>query len=236
MDEKQLISKIKELREIKPSQNWVVSTKVRVLGEDKKTDLVSVLEFFPRLILRYNQLAFACLVFFVFVIGAFGFAQGALPGDPIYVLKRITEKTQLAFVSEQDLPRAQLGLANKRLEELNKIAQTNQVGKLAPAIQEFQANISKAAQDLSKAKNPNVKDIVAQTKKLEDNKKKIESLGVVVGDTKEFDNALAQLVGRELKDFGARTLTDEQKRILISAAEDYWAGNYSGALEKLLSM
>jgi len=147
MKEKELILKIKALRNIKPDQNWVAFNKVEILGEEPKVNWISVLEFFPGLIYKHSRLAFASLIIFGFVVSAFGFAQGALPGDPIYALKRISEKTCLAFVSERDLPQAQLAFANKRLEELNTIAQTNQVKKIAPAVQEFQANISKAAKD-----------------------------------------------------------------------------------------
>jgi hypothetical protein len=234
MEEKELINKIKELKEIKPSQNWVNFTKVRILGEEPKNSLVSVLEFFPSLVYKHSRLAFASLIIFGFVAGFFGFAQGALPGDPIYALKIISEKTRLAFVSENDLLGAQLELANKRLEELKIITQANQVKKIAPAVQEFQANALAAAKGLTETQNPNIEQIVSETKKIKENREKIESLGVVVGETKEFDEALSQLVGRELKDFGSRTLTDEQRTVLVAAAEDFWAGRYSESLENIL--
>jgi hypothetical protein len=234
MEEKELISKIKGLKDIKPNKDWAVFVKAEILGKEPKANWISVLEFFPGLIYKHSRLAFATLIVFGIVAGTFGFAQGALPGDPIYALKRATEKAQLAFVSEKNLPNAQIGLANKRLEELNVIAKTNQSGKLAPAIQEFQANVSRAAKDLAKSQNPDIGKIVLETKKLKENKQKVESLGVVVGEIKDLDDALAQLVGKELKDIGSRTLTDGQKEILLEAGQEYWAGNYSESLEKIL--
>ena len=234
MEEKELICKIKELRRIKPSQDWVVSVKERILDKEPKTNWVSVLEFFPKIIYQHSKLAFATLIVFCFVAGAFGFAQGALPGDPIYALKRVSEKASLTFVSERNLPQAQLGLANKRLEELNTIAQTNQVKKIAPAVQEFQDNISKAAKNLAKAQNIDINKIVSETRKMEESRQKIESMGVVVGETKEFDEALSQLVSRELKDAETRTLTEDQQKVLIAAKEKFKAEDYASALEAIL--
>ncbi|MFH1401737.1 MAG: DUF5667 domain-containing protein [Parcubacteria group bacterium] len=234
MQEKELIGKIKELRNIKPSQNWVSFTKAKVLGEEPKVNWLSVLEFFPRLVYKHSKLAFASLIIFGFVAGAFGFAQGALPGDPIYALKRISEKTHLAFVSEKDLPYVQLELANKRLEELNTIAQRNQVKKIASAIQEFQASVSQAAKDLANAQNLDVAKTVSETKKIAEKKQAIESLGIVIGDTPDLDSALLLLIQNEIKDLQVSSLTDEQKTIFARAVADFEAGNYSDSLEKIL--
>ena len=236
MQERELVGKIKELRNIKPSQNWVIFAKTKVLGGEPKANWVSVLEFFPGLIYKHSKLAFASLIIFCFVVGSFGFAQGALPGDPIYALKRVSEKTRLAFVSERDLPQAQLQFVNKRLEELNTIAQTNQVKKIAPAVQEFQANVSRAAKDLMNTQNPDVQKIASETKKIQENKQKIESLGIVVGDTPDLDSALLQLIQREIKDLQVRTLTDAQKEIFVKAVADFNAGNYSDALAGIWSI
>ncbi len=236
MQEKELICKIKELRNIKPSQNWVAFNKTKVLGVKPKANWVSVLEFFPGLIYKHSKLAFASLIIFGFVAGAFGFAQGALPGDPIYALKRVSEKTRLAFVSERDLPNVQLEFVNKRLEELNTIAQTKQVKKIAPAIQEFQASISRAAKDLANAQNLDVAKTVSETKKIAEKKHKIESLGIVIGDTPDLDSALLLLIQREIKDLQVSSLTDEQKTIFADAVADFEAGNYSDSLEKILML
>ena len=234
MTEKELIGKLQELRQIKPSQDWRVLVKKQILGETTGEGFISILETFPRLVFQYNKLAFASLLLFAFLAGAFTFAQNSLPGDPIYILKKVTEKSRVVFVSEEELPKVQLELANKRLEELSRIAQTNQVKKIAPALLEFQANISVAAENLTKTKQVDVKKIVAETKKIEENKQKIEALGVVVGETKELNDALSQLVKREIEYLEERTLTKDQEEVLILVKEDFEAEDYMGALEKIL--
>ena len=237
MTEKELVGKIRLLRQIKPRKDWVVLTKNQILGEEPTyRDRVSaILEVFPRIIFGYKP-AFVSLVVVFILFGLFVSAQNSLPGDPLYSLKRISEKTRAVFVSEDEESQYRLEMANKRLEELVKIAQVNQVKKLAPAIEEYQASAAKAAQNLKKTKNSQeLKEIVQQTKKLEENKQKVEALGVVIGEeTEGLENALSQLVEREIKDLENRTLTEAQQKLLETAEADFEAGNYSQALGKIL--
>ena len=229
MTEKELIGKIRELRQIQPSKDWVSLTKSQILGkEDKYNNLISVFQ------ILFSKPAYAGLVVVFVLFGLFGFSQNSLPGDLLYPIKKITERSQAVFVSEEELPKYNLEIANKRLEELNEIAQTNQVKKLAPAISEFQANISEAAKSLAKVKGQDVEKIVAQTKKLEENKKKVENVLATKIETEEYDDALAQLVESQIKDLEERTLTEEQMKILAEAKELYQAGNFAEALEKIL--
>ncbi len=237
MTENELIGKVRKLRQIKPRKDWVILTKRRILGQPPTLQGLfrDSLRIFPRLVFQY-KLAFASLVIILILGGSFGFAQDSLPGDFLFPIKKITEKTRAVFISETDKPKVQLELANKRLEELTKIAETHQIKKLAPAISEFQASVSEAARKLVKIKEPQNsletgKAVVAEIKKLEKNKEKIESLGVVVGDAKEIENVMCQLVERETKDLG--TLTEKQEE-LLSEAENYLEeGECTLAFEKI---
>lgn len=231
MTDPTLVKKIQVLKQIKPRKDWVILTKSQILRQEP-----SLIEQFSSSLEAYFQYkpAFATLIALMVLIGSFGFAQNSLPGDALYPLKKIVERGQAIFVSKKELPSYNLEIANKRLEELTKIAQTNQVRKLAPAISEFQANVSQAAENLGKTREPDVKEIVVETKKLEKNKEKIEALGVVIGETKELDNALAQLVEREIKDLEKRTLSESQEKIVVQIREDFELGNYNQALEKIL--
>jgi hypothetical protein len=236
MEEKELIKNLNKLRGIEPQKDWVVFTKMRILGQDSKIGLLSKLELLPKVILRYNKFAFAAVIVFGFVAGAFTFAQNSLPGDPAFILKKLTERTRSVFASQENLPKIQLEIASKRLDDLSTIAKTNQSKKLAPAIQEFQANLSKAADDLASTKNPNVKDIASQAQAIKQSKEKIEALGVVVGGNDQLNGVLLQLISKEIKDLQVRTLNQEQQQIFISAVDDFNQGNYDSALEKILEL
>jgi len=229
MTEKELIGKIRELRQIQPRKEWVSLTKTQILGEEesKLDSIISVFHVF------FLKPAYAGLIVVFVLFGLFGISQNSLPGDLLYPIKKITEKSQAVFVSEEELPKYNLEIANKRLDELNQIAQTNQVKKLAPAISEFQAKASEAAESLAKAKKPDVEKIVAQTKKLEENKQKVEEVLATKIETEEYDNALAQIVESQIKDLEGRTLTEIQQELLAEAKELYEAGNFAQALEKI---
>lgn len=235
MTEEQLIAKLKELRQIKPRENWVLLAKKEILVNDKRSlapfEGAKLLLQFP---FQYKPI-FAGLVVLVVLIGVFGFAQNSLPGDSLYSIKKIAEKSQAVFFSEKGQIIHNFDLANRRLDDLTKVVEQNSVRNLGPAINEFQASISKAAESLVKTKDPKVaKEIALEIKKLEEKTEQVKSLGVEIGESEELENALTEVVEREIKDLETRTLTEEQAEILIQAKSDFETGNYSQALEKVL--
>lgn len=227
MTEAELIKKIRGLRQIKPRKEWVFLTKNQILGLEKNRERVAIISFFP----RYRLVLAPVLAVFL-LIGIFALSQNSLPGDLLYPIKKLTEKSQTIFVSDENKTKAQLEQANRRLEELNKIAEQNQVKKIAPAIDEFQKTLSQATQNLKETPKLN-KAIIDQTKKIVENKEKIEKLGVVIGDTEELENALRELVEREIKDLENKTLTEEKAKLFEEAKESFETGNYYQSLEKI---
>ena len=235
MNEKELIKKIRGLREIKPAKEWVVLAKGQILGQEIpqlwKSDFHNILPYFP--FFRDTRLVFAPALAIFLLIGVFGLSQSALPGDILYSVKKLTEMGHAVFVSDTNKSEYQLGQANKRLEDLNKIAEQNQVKKIAPAIDEFQKTLSQATQNLKESPKVN-KEILDQAKKIVESKEKIEeTLGVKVGETEELENILQELVGQEIKDLESRTLTEEQANLLEGAKENFKVGNFSQALEEI---
>ena len=245
MNEKQLIRHFKELAEIRPRKDWVILTKNRILGEPasaKATAGNGIFSFFP--LFRY-KLAFAPIISVLIIIGLFGFAQKTVPGDTFFSVKKMAETAQVSFSSDVEKPKTQLKLANKRLEELSRIAQANQVRSLDPAIKEFQASIAQATKDLTEmdfnvtSSDPMVlQEIVAETQKLKENKERVEAvLGTVVGNTDELTSALSRLEKQTaeylIADLSQRTLSEEDQVLLTEAKQDFEAGNYAGALGKI---
>jgi len=224
--EKILIGNVKRLRQIKPRKDWVSSTKIQILGEEPKIFL------FP-----YLKPAFAGLIAVFLLFGLFGFVKNSLPGDVLYLIRKAAHEGQAVFVSEQEKPVFQLKLANDRLEDLTKASVRN----LSPTINEFQTNVLEAAKNLAKidatTSDPVViKKIVEETKKLEENKQKVEALGLVIGEegTIELENALAKVTGNLIEDLESRTLNEEKEEILSQMKELFEEGKYSEALELYL--
>ena len=228
MTEKELIGKIRELRQIQPRKDWVSLTKSQVLGESARGR--ASVSFFP-----FWKPALATVTAFGILFGVFSFAQNSLPGDILYSIKKITEKSQAVFVSEKELPKYNLEIANKRLDELTEIAQTNQVKKLAPAISEFQGNISEAAKSLAKVKGQDVEKIVAQTKKLEENTKKVEEVLATKILSQETEESLISFYKTQaemlINDLGNQTLTEEKEEILNQMKKLFEEEKYLETLE-----
>jgi superfamily I DNA/RNA helicase len=225
--DKDLIGKIRKLRQIKPAKDWVFTTKAQILDLDRERVSVG---FFP-----YFKPALAGFFVVLMFLGLVGFAKDSLPGDPLYVIRKIVHLGQAILTPEAEKPAFQLKLANERLEDLAKAPAKN----LSATINEFQANVSQAAKEMSKmdatTSAPSlIKKIVEGTKKLKENKQKAESLGVVIDGTEELDNALGKIAGNLIGDLEKRSLTAERQDILAKMKELFEQGKYSEALELYL--
>lgn len=242
MTQEQLIRQLRKLREVEPSHDWVIFTKKRIFAQDlevkKSPGLLSFLPLF-----RY-KLAFAPIVSVLIIIGLFGFAENTVPGDLLFSVKQMAETAQVAFSSQIEKPKTQLMLVNKRLEELSRIAEDNLVRNLDPAIKAFQASIAQATKDLIEMESTGsedpmiIKEIVAETQKMTENKQKVESvLGTIIGDTEELDNAISQLKRQTasylIADLSQRTLSEENAELLNEAKQEFEEGDYDKALEKM---
>lgn len=246
MTEKELINKIRQLGQIKPSKDWVIFTKERILGEEFGKGRASVFgwsEFVEGMrIVFQHKFAFASLLVvlvFVGVLGTFAFAQNSLPGDSLYSLKKITEKSQAVFISEEDQPRHNLEIVNKRLDDLTKIAESNRINNLASAIEEVQKSEEQAVKSLNNPevkKDPKqVKEIVATVKKIEEKKQELREVYGVAGlEESEETNSTKIVVEWLIEDVENSSLTEEQEENLTEAIKDYEEGDYSQALEGIL--
>ena len=224
--ENELINQIRELRNVKPKKDWVISTKNDILKEGPKMSFGFL--FKPALAGTLTL----CLLGSVFV-----FAQGSLPGDTLYPFKKVTEKVKLSLASKEEKPTLQLEYASEKLEGLFKVVQTNEVKKVTPIIEEYKANMFEAAKSL-RAIKPDLSVIVQRTRQIREKEKEIEALGVRVGDTRELDMALAEIYREEVENWiwasEENLLTEKGEEIFEQVKKDYEEGNYLEALEKIL--
>lgn len=226
MTEKDLIRQLKELKEIKPRKDWVILTKRQILAEPEA-------EFNPVVSVFHWKLAFAPVISVMVVIGIFGFASNMVPGDFLFPVKKVAETVQVGLSLTGEKSEVHLRLANKRLEELSAIAEANKVRSLAPTIKEYQDNLAEAVNSLSQMNSVTLKELAAETKKLEANKQKVESvLGVQIGneETEKWEKQIASYLIADLEN---RTLDEENQKLLTEAKEAFEAGAYALALEKL---
>ncbi len=250
MQEKQLINKLKELQQIKPRKEWVILVKNQILGADNRNtvkvvqerDWLKVLGLLPALIYQ-RKLAYAFAAFLFVMAGMFGFAQYTVPGDMLFSVKKLTEQSQTAFVPQKNQLQDNFRTANKRLNDLTQAVKDKKIQNIAPGIREFQASISSATRNLidgiGQKDSQSIKEIALQVKKIEDNKKELQTLGVdleATQESKDLNNALASLVQREIDDLEKTTLTEDQQKIMQTVKDLYADSKYFDALEEILTI
>lgn len=236
--EKQLIAKLKGLGQIEPRKDWVLSTKNRILGETTHSSVEGILfNLFFRPKLALAGVLSALVVFILFSV-----SQNSLPGDPLYSIKKISEQTEGVFVTSRQAPQVQLEIVNRRLAELARIAESNQVKKLAPAINEYQASLVRAAKDLAKAAATtsdavDIKALAQQAKKLTETREMLEKTYGIAGLDLGLENDPTRLVVEWLiKDLEKRSLTEKQQELFDQAKEDFEKGDYGSALIKIIQL
>lgn len=250
MDEKELISKLSALKNVQPRSEWVLLTKQRILSEESIPQPMPLPEHAGPSIMgqiasvfRYLALekpAFGVIGLALLMVVGIGLsAVNSVPGETLYSLKSAMEKAQLSLVPQKDGVQ-ELQVAQRRLDDLKKVVETNKVQNLSPAIKEFETSVSGASKSLVKIteKEPQKalqagKDIL----QLQKEKERLEQvLGTSLGveETKELTNATKRLVEIELDNLTTRTLTDTQLKIFIEAKAAYEEGNYNLALEHII--
>lgn len=264
MDEKALISQLKTLKQIKPSQDWVLLAKNRILGEGAPEDeqsfegrLLKVKQFPAlgwRFVLRFGflkpALAFSTLTI---LIAFMVWTWASLPGDTLYPVKKAA--TQVNLLTE-DPVNVNLNMAAESARVLKEIAQKNDVEKLAPAIKEYQQSVKQAAESLD---NPpkggdQVLKIAEKVNQIEQQAKEIEELlqteiakqereeltrkarAVISAELKEIQNKLAEQVAGYIADLESQQLTEEQQGLLQQAKDAYKAGEYETAWQLIVEL
>jgi len=240
MTEKELITKIQELRQIAPKKEWVFLTKREILGEPTTTfrEFSFWNIFSPKKWLGVQyKLAFASLALILIVVFSFGFSQNAVPGDLLFSFKKMAEEAHTAFVPSEGQLKNRLELVNKRLEELTKIAEQNQVKKLSSAIEECQASMSQVANRAGNVRKPEeARKLVPEIKKMESNIQNLKTYGVEISDPENTENIYKPVVDVLIKDLETRTLTEEQQKLLTEAKEVQEAGDYPNTLSILMKI
>jgi len=248
METQEFLAKIKVLRNIKPRQEWVSSLKRELFAEKPNSSFSQVLEVLKSgaefLLFRYRGAFITTLTIMIFS-AVVALAQNSLPGDFLYPVKQLSEKTVLLVLPSKEKTKAELEIAQKRLEELETVAKNNQVQKLAPAVKEYKQALSsvarKLAQDSTKVKERDLaRTVVEKTEKLLEKENEVaQTLATEIG-VKDLANAAIpyyeSLAKELLEDLKAVTLNDAQKAVLEEAQQAIDKGDYQTALEKLLSV
>lgn len=245
--EKDLINRIKALKEIKPDNEWAVLCKARIIGKTPERKL-SVFGWLGGISFQYRMALAGLLLFAGAGGGVFSMAQNSLPGDALYSFKKIGERGIALITGNAGNPEANLLLAAKRLEEIDIISQKNLIKNLPAAFYEYKTAKTAAKKEVAELvqKNPQkageiVKEAGLAMKNIGDKEKEVYAvLGLepevdMVQEIAEadFDKTIIGSLIDYFKDGTA--MTDEQAADLQTVKEIYANGEYSRAIEYYLN-
>ena len=243
MTEKDLIKQIKQLKDIKPRSEWASLCKSQILNSKLETnsnfqnnefskpvsdfgfrisDFLFGLKIQKRLAYSFATLLFIC-------VGLVGFAQYTMPGDLLFPVRKITEKSEATLVGQTKIKQNVANL-NNRINDLVKVAQEGKKDNISPAINEVSENAGVLAKNLkdNSIAESDIKEIVASLKVL------AAVPGTDAEDIPEVKNLYQTIVENQIADLQELTLTKNQEEILLEVEKLYEEGKYIEALEKIL--
>ena len=229
MTEKELISKIRLLKNIKPSERWVNFSFENLSKEIyKEEDNFSAFSLFvkPALISIFSILI---------LIGGpwllIKAAESSVPGEVLYPLKKTVEKAQTVIYPDQKIAQLHLEFAKRRVQELSRITEEpSSQEKLNEVISELKNNLQGANQHLSKLPKKEVNDIIKKTKRIKQEldvvkndlpKEESKNLDEVEKLAEKINREILTVLSKERKDSDATsttvsTTTDEETLIWLN--------------------
>lgn len=240
MVNKDLIEKIKELKGIKPSQEWLDSTRHNLVTEIDSNQItnsksVNILNW-----LRQPQsVVLALCLLLIFIAGPWltlEASQSSLPGELLYSVKKASEGIQATVTSKENKTQLQMEFAGRRLEELAKLSNDfspeEEVIKAKKVISGFEGNLANISQYVKEISKEEVVAIAEKTVKLKQDldKTKEQAPLEIQADLAEAEKAvekinrqiLAVLMGNEERneENNASTTPDQEILIFLQETED----------------
>lgn len=180
------ISQLKNLKEVEPNENWVVSVREQILTKapyndtiskfyaekpSKIDNLVYIYESFTR---KYRFMPSLATMSIILLVGSFftvTAAKSSLPGDPLYSIKIANENIVLAASgNEGDKAKIEIEQAGKRLEELTEISKKSsdlgQQEKIEQLVANFEQKVNSAQTRMAKINDSGEKKGVASVAKV----------------------------------------------------------------------
>ena len=177
--ERDLIGKIKKLKKIQPSSEWLDSTRHNLISqisfEEDNRGLKSGFGLFNWL-KRPQSLALAICLLIIFIAGPWmtlKASQSSLPGEILYSVKKAAEGVQATVASENDKAQLQVEFAGRRIEELTKITEDSfseeeKAEKAKQAVNDLKDNLAGATSYLDNISKEKALVVAKKTKKIKE--------------------------------------------------------------------
>ena len=204
--EKDLIKKIKELKQIKPSTEWMNATRHNLMTQIKIDENANMYNIgFFQWIKQPQSFALAFCLMIMVLCGpwlAIEASKASLPGELLYSVKKATEGLQITVTSEDSKSQLSVEFAGRRLEELNKMSENLQDNdKINEVASEIKYNLEEAGVYAGRISEANIVAVVKKANEIKDE----------LGENKENMSSETQL---EL--FGAKEAVEEMNRQILA--------------------
>jgi hypothetical protein len=237
--QKQFIEQLRELKEIKPRQEWVVLAKSQLFNENpaveriiknpvRRTRVFDAIIF--AIFKRKLAYSFATLVFVI--IGLVGFAQYTMPGDLLFPVRKIAEQSEAALTGHSGVKQSLVTL-NNRINDLALATKEGKKDNIPSAINEINTNVSELTKSLkdNPTEDPQtLKEIVVSLKTLAD------VPGTDLTQSQGIKDLYQAVVKNQITDLEKSALTEDQETALNEVKDLYIQEKYIEALEKILTI
>jgi hypothetical protein len=164
-----LVRKIKKLQRIEPNASWLESQRSFLLYEISrpKTEAKREKSILAFPLFNFSKIfkpafAFALtsviLVSSIATVGVISASQGTLPGDFLYPVKTVIEKTQLTFTSSpESRTKLSVKFATQRIDEFTQlIEQPNKGEDIGKTVKKFTQEMVSVQQNINTLKEKNI--------------------------------------------------------------------------------
>jgi len=238
MEEKQIITQLKGLKQIKPEQGWKKDTKSYVLGEIQPQEKIfsGVFSMFSMSSFNMPRLQPAMIIPAILVV---------FVGIGIFIQVYLGSPENIAEVPYQSQASTYLVLAETRLAQIQNLedmkAVSEMLGKATDSLSSLPKDpveTAKVVESLAKI-NKKVEELDDEnTEGIEELKEKasvltVKTTAVLEGNIKDIT---IELVESSIKSLRTSSLTEEQEELFKEIELDYNNGDYNQAWEKILEL
>jgi len=158
-----IVKQLKNLRKVRPSTSWLESQRSFLLSKIAQNEAPSPRTFpifnISKLFKPALGVAMVLIVFAssLGTIGIISASQNSLPGDPLYVLKTMFERTQMTLASD-DQSRVKLSIkfATQRVDEFAQIAnKPERKDSIEKTVQNLNSQLVAVQENMDRLKDKN---------------------------------------------------------------------------------
>ncbi|HEY4694834.1 MAG TPA: DUF5667 domain-containing protein [Candidatus Nanoarchaeia archaeon] len=138
---------LKVLSSLEPDEAWVENLRFGIVGETVTHSKVNKSNY------RWALSLGAFLVVIALGGGTIALADGSIPGDPLYPVKRSIEEVRLNLADTEGKISLQQEFTEKRVDELKALSEHHRDSEIEKAFEEVSNSISKVIEAVSNAQN-----------------------------------------------------------------------------------